>query len=88
MGALQEAKGQRDDSPSPVRLQFIACKLIYAVHESRTIEQISAGPRASNKLDPSPDWKQKYEADVRLIPLAQSPAPGAAPGLPNLPSNQ
>ena len=36
----------------------------------------------------SPEQKQKYEADVRSGPPAQSPASGAAPALPSLPSNQ
>jgi len=45
-------------------------------------EEIS---RVSDVL--TPEQKQKYEADVRPTPPAQSPASGAAPGLPNLPSN-
>jgi hypothetical protein len=36
----------------------------------------------------TPEQKQKYEADVRPTPPPQSPASGATPGLPNLPSNQ
>ena len=36
----------------------------------------------------TPEQKQKYEADVRPTPPAQPPASGAAPGLPNLPSDQ
>ena len=36
----------------------------------------------------TPEQKQKYEADVRLTPSALSSASGAAPGLPNLRSNQ
>jgi len=36
----------------------------------------------------TPEQKQKYEADVRPASPAQSPASGAAPGLPNLPSNR
>ena len=36
----------------------------------------------------TPEQKQKYEADVLPTPPPQSPALGAAPGLPNLPSNQ
>jgi BMFP domain-containing protein YqiC len=35
-----------------------------------------------------PEQKQRYEADVRPTPLAQSSASGAAPKLPNLPSSQ
>ena len=46
-------------------------------------EEIS---RVSDVL--TPEQKQKYQADVRPTPPAQSPASGAAPGLPNLPSNQ
>ena len=34
------------------------------------------------------EQKQKYEADLQPTPPAQSPASGAAPGLPNLPSSQ
>ena len=45
-------------------------------------EEIS---RVSDVL--TPEQKQKYEADVRPTPPAQSPASGAAPGLPSLPSN-
>ena len=36
----------------------------------------------------TPEQRQRYEADVRPTSLAQSPASGAAPGLPNLPSSQ
>ena len=36
----------------------------------------------------TPEKKQKYQADAQPTPPAQSPASGAAPGLPNLPSNQ
>jgi|GEM_PF-6409930 len=46
-------------------------------------EEIS---RVSDVL--TPEQKQRYEADVRPTPLAQSSASGAAPGLPNLPSSQ
>ena len=34
------------------------------------------------------EQRERYEADVRPTSLAQSPASGAAPGLPNLPSRQ
>ena len=46
-------------------------------------EEIS---RVSDVL--TPGQNQKYEADVRPTPPTQSPASGAAPGLPSLPSNQ
>ena len=36
----------------------------------------------------TPEQKRKYDADVRPTRLAQSPASGAAPGLPDLPSSQ
>ena len=51
-------------------------------------EEIS---RVSDVLTPEQKRKfqqQRYEADVRPTPLAQSSASGAAPGLPNLPSSQ
>ena len=51
--------------------------------QSLKTEEIS---RISDVL--TPEQKQKYEADVRPTPPAPSPASGAAPGLPNLPSNQ
>ena len=47
--------------------------------QSQKEEEIS---RVSSVL--TPEQKQKYEADVRPTSPAQSPASGAAPGLPNL----
>lgn len=73
-----EAKKSEDAfSDSTLTMKQQASRL-----QSLKMEEIS---RVSDVLIPK--QKQKYEADVRLTPPAQSPASGAAAGLPNLPSN-
>ncbi len=60
-----------------------------------TMQQQFTGPQSVKREEVSrvfdvlaPEQKQKYEADVRASRLAQSPAWGAAPELPNRPFGQ